>query len=177
MAWGRRPGTCDCGSDPFIRALPGKVLAAPPCLQYQLTVLARSVWSIPEMPLIDADQKVNRSASACSTFLTVDCNYEVWASLWSPQPDGISIFQLPNEIRPSLMEAGEEEVHLLEGNRISVKKCTGCPDGCSKHLCGCSQEQAEPWFDSCSTADDIPPSFEERKRSTRTHTLAEITTF
>lgn len=100
MGWGGRPGTSDCGSGPFIRTLPSKVLPAPLSLQYQLTVGARSVWSIPEMPLIDAGQKVNLSASACSTFLTVDCNYEIWASLWSLQPVGISIFQLPNEIRP-----------------------------------------------------------------------------
>lgn len=100
MGWGRRPGTSGCGSDAFIRTLPSKVLHAALSLQSQLTVPARSARSIPEMPLIDAEQKVNLSASACSTFLTVDCNYEIWASLWSPQPDGISIFQLPNEIRP-----------------------------------------------------------------------------
>lgn len=76
------------------------MLLAALSLQDQLTVLARSVRSIPEMPLIDAEQKVNLSASACSTFLTPDCNYEIWASLRSLQPDAISIFQLPNEIRP-----------------------------------------------------------------------------
>lgn len=103
--------------------------SSPPSLHHQLAVLARSLWSIPDLPPIDADQNLNPSASACSTFLTEVCNYEIWASLRPLQPDGVSILQRPNEIKPSLMEAGETEGHLLQGNHILDKKRRGCPGG------------------------------------------------
>lgn len=45
-------------------------------------------------------RKVNLSASVCPTLLSTARNYEIWTSLWSLQPDGISIFQPANEIRP-----------------------------------------------------------------------------
>lgn len=50
-------------------------------------------------------------------------NYEVWTSLESLQPDGISIFQPPNEIRPE-SNGGKREggVHLFQGGPSVVKK-------------------------------------------------------
>ena len=90
MGWGRRPGTFGWGSRPLYQSAAQPSAPRSLSLQYQLSGPA----------LMDEEHKVNLSACACSTFLTLDCNYEIWASLCSLQPDGISIFQLPNEIRP-----------------------------------------------------------------------------
>lgn len=75
-----------------------KVLHVHRALQYHLTLPANIMWSIPKMPLIDKT-RVNLSASVCPTPLFMGRNYEVWTSLGFLQPDGISIFQPPNEIR------------------------------------------------------------------------------
>ena len=90
VGWGRRPGTFGWGSRPLYQSAAQPSAPRSLSLQYQLSGPA----------LMDEEHKVNLSACACSTFLTLDCNYEIWASLCSLQPDGISIFQLPNEIRP-----------------------------------------------------------------------------
>lgn len=63
------------------------------------------------------------------------CNYEVWTSLWSLQPDGISIFQPANEIRPEPNGGRRErEVNLFKGRPNLVKKYMICPEGRCKHL-------------------------------------------
>ena len=70
-------------------------------LRYHLTLPANIPWSIPKMPLIDRARELTCLLQHSPPLLSVGCNYEVWTSLGSLQPDGISIFQPPNEIRPN----------------------------------------------------------------------------
>lgn len=70
--------------------------------QYQLTLPANIMWSIPKMALIDRAGELTcllQHALPLAPSLFIGRNYEVWTSLGSLQPDGISIFQPPNEIK------------------------------------------------------------------------------
>lgn len=107
-------GLWSAGGNPFIQMPHCEVLHVRRALQYHLSVPANIVWSIPKMPQIDRARKLTCLPLRAPPLLSMACNYEIWTSLWSLQPDGISIFQPPNEIRPESNGGRREgKVNLL----------------------------------------------------------------